>query len=160
MSRDSSVGIALGYGLEDRGSRVRFPAGGWEFFSSPPRQERLWGPPSLLSNGYQGLSLGVKRPGREADHSHPSSVEVKEWVELYLHSPNATSLRGAQLKKRSCNFYLYLYKKTYGWVEIQLHIFLTLALDESEWSASCSGRFNPQCVKLLKNKHGPVKASS
>jgi hypothetical protein len=26
-SRDSSVGIVLGYGLEDRGSRVRFPAG-------------------------------------------------------------------------------------------------------------------------------------
>jgi hypothetical protein len=24
------------------------------------------------------LSLGVKRPGREADHSPPSSVEVKE----------------------------------------------------------------------------------
>jgi hypothetical protein len=54
QSRDSSVGIALGYGLDDRGSRVRF-RGGWEFFSSPPRPERLWGPPSLLSNGYQGL---------------------------------------------------------------------------------------------------------
>jgi hypothetical protein len=26
-----------------------------EFFSSPPRPERLWGPPSLLSIGYQGL---------------------------------------------------------------------------------------------------------
>jgi hypothetical protein len=26
-SRDSSVGIALGYGLDDLGSRVRFPAG-------------------------------------------------------------------------------------------------------------------------------------
>jgi hypothetical protein len=26
-SRDSSVGIALSYGLDDRGSRVRFPAG-------------------------------------------------------------------------------------------------------------------------------------
>jgi hypothetical protein len=25
-SRHSSVGIALGYGLDDRGSRVRFPA--------------------------------------------------------------------------------------------------------------------------------------
>jgi hypothetical protein len=25
-SRDSSVGIALGYGLDNRGSRVRFPA--------------------------------------------------------------------------------------------------------------------------------------
>jgi hypothetical protein len=27
QSRDSSVGIALGYGLDDQGSRVRFPAG-------------------------------------------------------------------------------------------------------------------------------------
>jgi hypothetical protein len=25
------------------------------------------------------LSLGVKRPGRGADHSPPSSAEVKEW---------------------------------------------------------------------------------
>jgi hypothetical protein len=33
------------------------------------------------------LSLGVKRPWREADHSPPSSSEVKEWVELYVHSP-------------------------------------------------------------------------
>jgi len=24
---------------------------GWEFFSSPPRQDRLWGPPSLLYRG-------------------------------------------------------------------------------------------------------------
>jgi hypothetical protein len=34
------------------------------------------------------LSLEVKRPGREADHSPPSSAKVKEWVELYLHSLN------------------------------------------------------------------------
>jgi hypothetical protein len=30
-SRDSSVGIALGYGLEDRGSTVRFPEGAGNF---------------------------------------------------------------------------------------------------------------------------------
>jgi hypothetical protein len=30
-SRDSSVGIALVYGLDDRGSRVRFPAEAWKF---------------------------------------------------------------------------------------------------------------------------------
>jgi hypothetical protein len=30
-SRDSSVGIALGYGLDDRGSRIRFPAGAGNF---------------------------------------------------------------------------------------------------------------------------------
>jgi hypothetical protein len=31
--------------------------------------------------------LKVKRPWREADHSPPSNAEVKEYVELYLHSP-------------------------------------------------------------------------
>jgi hypothetical protein len=35
----------------------------------------------------EALSLGVKRPRREADHSPPSSAEVEECVELYLHSP-------------------------------------------------------------------------
>jgi hypothetical protein len=46
------------------------------------------------------LSLGVKPPGREADHSLPSGAEVKERVELYLHSPNTLPWRGAQLKHR------------------------------------------------------------
>jgi hypothetical protein len=32
------------------------------------------------------FSLGVKQPGREADHS-PSSAEVKECMGLHLHSP-------------------------------------------------------------------------
>jgi len=60
----------------------------WDFFSSPSRPDRLWGPPSFLSTGYKGaFSLGVKRPVREADHSPPSSTDVKVWVELYLHSP-------------------------------------------------------------------------
>jgi hypothetical protein len=35
--------------------------------------------------------------GREADHSPPSSAEVKKWVELHLHSPNTPSWRDAQL---------------------------------------------------------------
>jgi hypothetical protein len=65
--------ISVCYGLDDRGSRVRFPA--------------------------VALSLGIKRQGREADHSPPSSAEVKEWVEIYLHSPN-TPWRGAELKHR------------------------------------------------------------
>jgi hypothetical protein len=30
-SRNSSVGIALGYGLDDRGSRVRYPVGAGNF---------------------------------------------------------------------------------------------------------------------------------
>jgi hypothetical protein len=46
------------------------------------------------------LSLGVKRPGRDADHSPLSSAEVKELVELYFHSPNTPSWHDAQLKHR------------------------------------------------------------
>jgi hypothetical protein len=42
------------------------------------------------------LSLGVKGPGREAGHSSPSSAEVKECVELYLHSPNTPSWRSVK----------------------------------------------------------------
>jgi len=33
---------------------------------------------------------------READRSPPTSAEVKERMELYLHSPNTSSWRGAQ----------------------------------------------------------------
>jgi hypothetical protein len=33
--------------------------------------------------------------GREADHSPQPSAEVKELVELYLHSPNMPSWHGA-----------------------------------------------------------------
>jgi hypothetical protein len=54
------------------------PGRGWKFFSSPlPGPDRLWDPPSLLPNGYQGyFPWGIKRQGREADHSPPSSAEV------------------------------------------------------------------------------------
>jgi hypothetical protein len=30
---------------------------------------------------------GVKRPGRDADHSPPASTEVKKNVHLYIYSP-------------------------------------------------------------------------
>jgi hypothetical protein len=52
QSRDSAVGIAAGYGLDDRGVGVRFPVRS-RIFSSPLRPDRLWGPPNLLSNGYR-----------------------------------------------------------------------------------------------------------
>jgi hypothetical protein len=43
--------------------------------------------PASYPVGTRGSFLGVKRPGRESDNSPPSSAEVKEWVELYLHFP-------------------------------------------------------------------------
>jgi hypothetical protein len=70
-------------------------------YSSPPRPEQFWSPPTQPPiQWWPGtLSLAVKRPGREADHSPPTSAEVKECVELYFHSPNTSSWRGTQLKK-------------------------------------------------------------
>jgi hypothetical protein len=74
MKYDSSVGVATGWT-----AGVRFPAGARPF-SSPQSPDELWGPPSLLYNGYPGRfgrGGGVKRPGREADHAPPYSAEVK-----------------------------------------------------------------------------------
>jgi hypothetical protein len=46
-----AFGIATGYGLDDRGIRVLVPLGS-RIFISPYHPDRLWGPPSLLSNWY------------------------------------------------------------------------------------------------------------
>jgi hypothetical protein len=77
-SRDISVGIALGYGLKDRGSRVRFPAGAGNFSLHHCVQNGSGAHPASCPMGTGVLSLGVKRSGREADHSYPSSTEVKK----------------------------------------------------------------------------------
>jgi hypothetical protein len=66
MSRDSSVSIATGYGLD----RDSIPGGDWEFFSSTPALGPTQPPMQWVP--------GVNRPGREVNHSPPSSAEVKE----------------------------------------------------------------------------------
>jgi hypothetical protein len=95
VSRGSSVSIALGYGLDDRGSRVRFPEGAGNFSIHHRVQNGSTAHPASYQWVPGALSLGLKRPGREFDHSPPSSAEVKECVELYLNSPNTPSWRGA-----------------------------------------------------------------
>jgi hypothetical protein len=95
LSRDSSVGTALGNGLDDRGSWVRFPAGLRIFLFTTASRTAL-GPTQPPIQWVAGVhSLEVKRPGCEAGHSPPSSAEVKEWVELYLYFPNTSSWCGA-----------------------------------------------------------------
>jgi hypothetical protein len=59
------------------GNKYTIPAEGKGFFSSPDGPDRLWGPSSLLFNGYRGNFAGVKRSGREVNHSPPSSVNVR-----------------------------------------------------------------------------------
>jgi hypothetical protein len=86
----SSVSIVSGYGLDNREIGIRSPAEAKDFLCP----DRLWGPPSLLYNGNVGPFLGTKaRPGRDADHSPPSSAEVEYEHELHLLSPQAPSWR-------------------------------------------------------------------
>jgi hypothetical protein len=47
--------------------------------------------PSILCNGYWVSFLEVKWPVRGVNHSHTSSVKVRERVELYLYSPSRPS---------------------------------------------------------------------
>jgi hypothetical protein len=79
-------------GFDSRRGLAIFP------FTTTSRTVGLTQPPIKWVPG--ALSLGVKRPRREADHSPPSNAQVKEWVELYLHSPNTLSWRSTQLRHR------------------------------------------------------------
>jgi hypothetical protein len=53
----------------------RIPVGG-EIFRTCP--DRLWGPTSLLYDGYRVFPGGKVLPGSAADHSPPSSAVVME----------------------------------------------------------------------------------
>jgi len=70
---------------------VRIPGGGVGNFSFPHRVQTGSGahPPMQCLPGSR--YLGVKLPGRESDHSPPASVDIKEGVDLYIHSPNTSS---------------------------------------------------------------------
>jgi hypothetical protein len=80
--RNSSAGIVTGYRLDDWMIGVRFPAGTGNFSLRHRVQIGPGAHPASYPRGYWGSFLGVKRPGRETDHSPPSSAEVKECVEL------------------------------------------------------------------------------
>jgi hypothetical protein len=57
-SRDSSVGIALGYGLNDRGSRDRFPAGAGNFSLHHRVQNGSGAHPASYPMGSRGSFAG------------------------------------------------------------------------------------------------------
>jgi hypothetical protein len=66
------------YGLDDRAIEVRSPTRAEDFYSSPRVQTDSGAHPASYPMGTGGPFPGGKaRPGRDADHSPPSSAEVK-----------------------------------------------------------------------------------
>jgi hypothetical protein len=79
--RDSAVGIATGYGLDDRGVGVPSPGRVKNFLFCTSSRPALGSTHPPIQWVLGALSAGVKRPGREADYSPPSSSEVKKmWI--------------------------------------------------------------------------------
>jgi hypothetical protein len=60
----SSVSTVSGYRLDDRAIEVRSPTEAKGFFLYPLCPDRLWGPPSLLYNGYGGVLFPELKRGR------------------------------------------------------------------------------------------------
>jgi hypothetical protein len=74
----SSVSIVSDYGLDGRTIGVRSPAGAKDFSSSLCVQTGSGAHPAACTMGTGGPFPGGKaRTGRDADHSPPSSAEVK-----------------------------------------------------------------------------------
>jgi hypothetical protein len=69
------VGIATGYGLDD--GRVK----NFLFSTSSRQAMGSTQPPIQCVPG--ALSPGIKRPGRETDHSPPTNAEVKNGGAIY-----------------------------------------------------------------------------
>jgi hypothetical protein len=85
VNRDSVVGIVTAYGLDDGGAGVRVPVGS-RIFTSPIVQTGSGVHPISYTMGSGGSSTGVKWLGREADHSPPTSAEVKKmWIYTFTH---------------------------------------------------------------------------
>jgi hypothetical protein len=74
MVRCNTVGMATACRLGDRRVGFRVPVG-QNIFTFPYRLDLLWGPIQWVPGA---LSRGVKRQGREADHSPVTSAEVKK----------------------------------------------------------------------------------
>jgi hypothetical protein len=77
-SRDSSVGIATDYGLDDQGGGSSSPGRVKKFLLRHIVQTGSGVHRTSYKMGTGGSFPGVKRQGREADHSPPTNAEVKK----------------------------------------------------------------------------------
>jgi hypothetical protein len=120
------VSIATDCGLDRQGVRCRSVVGAG-FLCSSHHSDRFWGAPQLpIQWVLLALSLGVKGPGHEADHSPPSSAKVKNtWIYtsgtnfFFLPYPEDHNMN----PHRDEFHFFYLTQKTTTWTHIGHHKF-------------------------------------
>jgi hypothetical protein len=102
-------GITPGYGLDDRGCESRQGLGIFLFTTESRPALR----PTRSSSQRGALSLGVRRSGREADHSPPSSVEFKNrWSYTFTPPLRLHDVVFSWKENRdNFTFYFYLYHR-------------------------------------------------
>jgi hypothetical protein len=101
--------LAKGWTTEKSELESRY---GQEFSILHVVQTDSGGHPTSYPLGTGALSPGVKRLGREADHSAPTSAKVEKNVALYIHS--SIRFHGGvlnQLRTRTLYIYLLLYPR-------------------------------------------------
>jgi hypothetical protein len=121
MSRDISISIETGYGLDDRGS---IPGRAENFSLRYCVQTGSGAHPASHPVGTGAYFPGGKVAGEWSWRLTSSSAEVKGCVELYLHSPTTSSWRCAYLSTGTT----------------------LLLVDGHEWSDSHTGRFTPSVL--------------
>jgi hypothetical protein len=124
VSRDSSVGIALGYELDDRGSRVRFPAGAGNFSLHHRVQTGSVAHPASYPTATRGSFPRGKVAGGAKLTTHLLTHVFSSGMFSLTEHHAMKAYRGE-----------WRYSSTHS---------LTSALDGGEWSASRPGRFIPR----------------
>jgi hypothetical protein len=100
--RDSVVRIVTGYGLDNQGVGIRVTVGA-RILTSISHRDRLWGTPSLLFNGHQGLF-----PRGESGRGVKLTTHLQLVPRLGIHGSihplhHTSSCRSAQLVKNEGN---------------------------------------------------------
>jgi hypothetical protein len=150
-SPSSAVAIATAHGLDDGGVGVRVPVDS-RISTSPYRPDELWGPPTLLSNEYQGalsqeyIGRGLKltihlqlelmsrkhgsiQPLPHTSSQHGTSLPNLDSLHTHVVLSSVTELRCHQALGRCC-VQIYL---DFG-TTARIHLFwLHKCLTTSEW---------------------------
>jgi hypothetical protein len=109
-NRDIPVGIALGYGLDDRGSRVRFPAGAENFSLHHRVQNGSGAHPASYSMGTTVSFPGGKAAGALKLTIHLHLVPRSQDAWSYTSTPQYAFMAWCLVKHRDNFTFIFIWK--------------------------------------------------